>query len=199
VPLRGLPGRGSSGKARLGAKLWPVAAPAISGPGWEPEPSGASQQVEPVSLPACGHAATPGAQPSPWLSSRRWEGRAEPHRGAGLGLVVVPVQLVSSLPRTDPVVRLLEGAVPGPAPQGVLPGGHGGPADPAAGGQGPYADPAQQLPGQRRGPPPRWGPRHRSLALLLLPGGTDVHWGAPLGFASPSRGRWAGLRPFPTA
>ena len=35
--------------------------------------------------------------------------------------------------------------------------------------------------------------------LLLLLGGTDMHWRSPLGFASPSRGRRAGFSPFPTA
>lgn len=56
----------------LRVKLWPVAAaPAISGPGWELQPSGAFQQVRPVSPPMHGHTATPGTQPSPWLSSQR--------------------------------------------------------------------------------------------------------------------------------
>lgn len=49
------------------------------------------QQVGPVSLPPCGHAATPGALLSPWLSSQLQREKAEPHRAchsptqAGLG------------------------------------------------------------------------------------------------------------------
>lgn len=106
------------------------------------------QQVGPVSLPPCGHAAMPGAQLSPWPSSQLQRERAEPHRAchsptrAGLGFAAVLIQLGPFLPHADPVIGLLERAVPGPAPQGVLPGDHGGPADPAAGGQGPHADPA---------------------------------------------------------
>ncbi|KAM7019959.1 single Ig IL-1-related receptor isoform 2-T2 [Passerculus sandwichensis] len=79
----------------------------------------------------------------------------------------------------DPIVGLLEGAVPGPAAQGVLPGGkeRGGPADPAAGGQGPHADPAQQLPGQRGRPGPRRGPRHRPpRAHLRQPPAPPPRW-----------------------
>lgn len=86
------------------------------------------------------------------------------------GLFSSPVQLISFSPHADPIVRLLEGAVPGPATQGSLPADHGGPTDPATGGQGPHAHPAQQLLGQPGGPPSRWRPGYRFLSPTSSPG-----------------------------
>lgn len=63
----------------------------------------------------------------PWLSSQSRQEGAVLHKAFPSpvqGFTVVPAWLIFSLPHADPIIRLLERAVPGLASQGVLPGDH---------------------------------------------------------------------------
>lgn len=89
MPRRGLPKpRRQREASAFRAKLWSVAAVAISGPGWDLELSGAFQQVGPVSPLACCHAGSTALAlaelPALGRVSRAPQSLSQPRAGPGL-------------------------------------------------------------------------------------------------------------------